>query len=76
MPRPRIVEGALDAAPGQAFSDAMTKTFRPKPATTPQSESARDARLEREAAALRENLRRRKEQVRARVEPTKPEPAD
>ena len=47
----------------------------PKPATTPHGEAMRDARLEREAAALRENLRRRKEQARARAEPIKPESA-
>jgi len=47
----------------------------PKPATTPRTEAAGDARLEREAAALRENLRRRKEQARARAQPPKPNPA-
>jgi hypothetical protein len=45
-----------------------------KPATTPRADAAQKARLEREAAALRENLRRRKEQVRARTEPPKPLP--
>jgi hypothetical protein len=45
-----------------------------KPATTPRADAAREARLEREAAALRENLRRRKQQVRARAEPPKPVP--
>jgi len=43
-----------------------------KPATTPPADTAQQARLEREAAALRENLRRRKEQARARAEPAKP----
>ena len=45
-----------------------------KPATTPRTEAAQKARLEREAAALRENLRRRKQQVRARTESSKPDP--
>ena len=35
-----------------------------KPALTPRAEAERAARLQREAAALRENLRRRKGQVR------------
>ncbi len=43
-----------------------------KPATTPRADAAQKARLEREAAALRENLRRRKEQMRART--PRPEP--
>ncbi len=38
----------------------------PRPATTPQAEADRQARLTREADALRANLRRRKEQARAR----------
>lgn len=38
------------------------------PHLTPQASAARVARLDREAAALRENLRRRKVQVRARSE--------
>jgi len=37
-----------------------------KPNHGPEAEAARTARLEREAAALRENLRRRKAQLRAR----------
>lgn len=46
------------------------------PTTTPalRAETPRDARLEREAAALRENLRRRKQQARARAEPSGPAP--
>jgi hypothetical protein len=44
-----------------------------KPAATPRTEATREARLEREAAALRENLRRRKEQARTRAAPAKPE---
>jgi len=39
---------------------------RPKPALTPQAEAAKRAREERLAAALRENLRKRKSQARAR----------
>ncbi len=38
----------------------------PKPATTPRAEAEAEARKLREAAALRDNLRRRKEQARAR----------
>ena len=50
----------------------MTDT--PKPAAAPtRPESKQDARLEREAAALRENLRRRKQQTRARAEPPEPD---
>jgi len=41
---------------------------RPGPHFTPAAEAARLARLDREAAALRENLRRRKQQSRARQE--------
>ena len=41
----------------------------PKPATTARTEAAQQARRDREAAALRENLRRRKEQARAREAP-------
>ncbi len=37
-----------------------------KPAKPRDASAARQARLEREAAALRENLRKRKEQARAR----------
>lgn len=37
-----------------------------KPAQTPRAEAERMARLEREGAALRENLRKRKAQARAR----------
>ncbi len=39
---------------------------KPRPALTPEAEQARATRLEREAAALRENLRRRKAQARER----------
>lgn len=48
----------------------MTDTPQPT-AAPPRPESKQDARLEREAAALRENLRRRKQQARARAEPPK-----
>ena len=41
---------------------------RERPGMTPQAEAERLARLEREAAALRANLRRRKQQVRTRDE--------
>ena len=41
---------------------------RPAPALTGRAEADRLARLEREATALRANLRRRKEQQRARPE--------
>lgn len=40
--------------------------MKEKPAHTPRAEAERQARLEREAAALRENLRKRKAQARAR----------
>jgi hypothetical protein len=40
----------------------------PRPPTKP-SPAAKTARLEREAAALRENLRKRKVQARAREKP-------
>ncbi len=50
----------------------MTKP--PTTAPAPRAEAPRDARLEREAAALRENLRRRKQQARARAEPSVPAP--
>ena len=48
----------------------------PKPTAAPASraDTPREARLEREAAALRENLRRRKQQARARAEPSAPAP--
>ena len=43
---------------------------RPKsPAATPKGGQDKQARIEREASALRENLRKRKEQARARAEP-------
>jgi hypothetical protein len=42
----------------------MKQDKPPKPALTPRAEAELAARREREAAALRENLRRRKEQAR------------
>ena len=44
------------------------------PAITPTGDREKQARIEREAAALRENLRKRKEQARARAraEPRNP----
>ena len=39
----------------------MTARDRQPPARTPQAEADRQRRLEREAAALRDNLRRRKQ---------------
>ena len=46
---------------------------RPHPSLTPQAAAERLARLDREAAALRANLRRRKEQARARHPPERSE---
>jgi hypothetical protein len=40
----------------------------PKASVTPKGDREKQARIEREAAALRENLRKRKEQARARAE--------
>ncbi len=50
--------------------------IKPQPTAAPalRAETPREARLEREAAALRENLRRRKQQARARTEPNAPDP--
>ena len=45
----------------------------PSPALTPQAQAAKAAREAREAAALRENLRRRKQQSRARDADPPPE---
>jgi hypothetical protein len=44
-----------------------------QPAFTPKAEAARAERLAREAAALRENLKRRKAQGRSRAEQDKDE---
>ena len=51
----------------------MTKP-QPTAAPAPRAETPREVRLEREAAALRENLRRRKQQARARTGPNAPDP--
>ncbi len=40
---------------------------KPKPTQTPQALAAQEERRAREAAALRENLRRRKQQLRGRA---------
>jgi hypothetical protein len=42
---------------------------RPAPAQSKEGKTARDARLEREAAALRANLHKRKQQARERDKP-------
>jgi len=44
----------------------MAKPDKPPPGHDPKRTAEKQARLEREAAALRENLRKRKEQARAR----------
>lgn len=49
---------------------ATTPPLKDKPARTPRAEAEHQARLEREAAALRENLRKRKAQARARSSAT------
>lgn len=63
----------LDGLPRPAFPTAMDDTPRLTAAAPSRTETTRDARLEREAAALRENLRRRKQQARERAGPPKPE---
>ncbi|NPD66371.1 hypothetical protein HN018_10370 [Lichenicola cladoniae] len=47
----------------------MTQPRTPPTTTPDRAEADRQSRLVREAAALRENLRRRKQQMRARQEP-------
>lgn len=60
----------------------MDDTPRPAPARTDRAEAAQRAREAQEAAALRENLRRRKAQTRARTdtpptaEPLRRDPTD
>jgi hypothetical protein len=44
----------------------MTRTEKPRPTLRPEAAAAQAERQAREAAALRENLRRRKAQARAR----------
>jgi hypothetical protein len=52
----------------------MTRPEKPRPTLRPEAAAAQAERLAREAAALRENLRRRKAQARARDDaPTPPE---
>jgi hypothetical protein len=46
---------------------------KPKPAQTPRAEAALAERRAREASALRENLRRRKQQARDRADPAAPD---
>lgn len=52
----------------------MDAPRRPAPTRTDRAEAAQRERAEREAAALRENLRRRKAQSRARTEDPAPSP--
>ncbi len=65
---------ALDPRAGRRDGGDMSKDeppappARPKPALTPAAEAAKRAREERLAAALRENLRKRKAQARVRKE--------
>jgi hypothetical protein len=47
----------------------MTHNNPQKPAPTERAETEKQARLAREAAALRANLRKRKQQVQARQDP-------
>lgn len=47
----------------------------PRPGLTARAEAERAARLEREAQALRDNLRRRKQHLRDRDAPPEPDPA-
>jgi hypothetical protein len=62
---------SLDAAPPLAILHAMDDkpTPPPRPATPPPSPGKLAARQEREAAALRANLRKRKDQARALEKP-------
>ncbi len=54
----------------------MSKTAPPEQPTKITRESPGDRKAERSAAALRDNLKRRKAQQRARDEPDRDEPAD
>jgi hypothetical protein len=56
----------LARAGGGCFDRAMTKSEKTLPRTGPAAAQAQAERAAREAAALRENLRRRKAQARAR----------
>ena len=55
----------LDVGPSEAAFSGMDPD-KPPSAGKPVSRTAREIRLEREAAALRANLRKRKDQARAR----------
>ena len=50
-----------------SMTDDRAKRDKPAPTVSAKAQVEQQARLEREAAALRENLRRRKEQARARA---------
>ena len=54
------------------FPTGSPMTHPPAPKLTIEAEAARVERQAREAEALRANLRRRKEQARARAEPPAP----
>jgi hypothetical protein len=51
----------------------MPREQPPQPNLTPRAQAEADARRAREAAALRENLRRRKLQARAREDDSEPQ---
>ncbi len=65
----------MTAAPARWPPAAMSEPGS-KPAATPRAEAEAAARKLREAAALRDNLRRRKEQARARQVPGDPPASD
>lgn len=50
----------------------MTRPEKPRPTLCPEAAAAQAERQAREAAALRENLRRRKAQARARDDAPRP----
>ncbi len=60
-------------APCTKDLSVLTDDKPTQPAFTPKAEAARAERLAREAAALRENLKRRKAQGRSRAEQDKDE---
>jgi hypothetical protein len=65
-----VKRGPLDGAGARAILRAMDPPKRkPAPTATQRAESAAAARKAREAEALRENLRKRKAQLRARAAP-------
>jgi hypothetical protein len=57
------------------FDRAMSESKKPRPRTGAKAEQAASERVAREAAALRENLRRRKAQARQREDGVAPEDA-